>query len=173
MKDYNGYEWGWIAEDGVRQPAGTGGTCIESNIIGIWGRITREKFPVPFYHETFLKEYKSDNAEDPWKTRPLAMLMILNREQAMRAAYFETNKPSDVVFAKPKPVPVEMKRLQLWKCKECSHTFYTDADGKNIFKRAYSYIRGLITNKPERINCEACSKTLAKKVKIITKPIRG
>ena len=57
------------------------------------------------------------------------------------------------------------RQLQLWKCKECGHTLYTAVGKKQgFFRRLFS--------RPERIECPACYKGKAKKVRIVTKEIR-
>jgi len=172
MEDFKGYRWGWILDDGTREPTGHTEKTIPSLIIGIWGSVQREGFVNPFYLETFLAEY-TKNATGSWNVRPLTMLQDLNRVQAMRMAYAETYGPSNEIHNIAEPSLPPTRQVQKWECESCGHTFYSPVDKTGAwYLETYKVIIRFITKTPLRIECEACLKFTAKKVKVITKPVR-
>ena len=67
MKDFLGYEWGWITDQGLREEKPV---AIPSNIIGVWGKVRRHDKDNT-YHETFLQEYAKEGVKNSWTERPL------------------------------------------------------------------------------------------------------
>ncbi len=60
---------------------------------------------------------------------------------------------------------VKYRKLQLWKCKSCTHTFYTPVKKKQAWYRR-------LLGKPEKIKCPVCNLCEAVKKRIVTKEIR-
>lgn len=60
---------------------------------------------------------------------------------------------------------VEMRELQIWQCRDCTHTFYTEVGKKQAWYRR-------LFRRAERIECYVCKKLTATKKKIVTKEIR-
>lgn len=92
QKDYDGYAWGYITDDGVRHPAGVACTVNpkqDSTVIGIWGKLFRKGMQIPFYHETFLAEYArlSERGKGSWDRRLITMILKVNRDQTHKFAY--------------------------------------------------------------------------------------
>lgn len=170
FKDFKGYAWGWIKNTGDREEACKSNSKPEE-IIGIWGKVFREGITPAFYCETFLCEYAKNTGN--WPEIPLTMLQEINREQTFRVAY--NQKITTEVTVIPDALRLIITRMQLWKCKDCGHTFYTPV-GKGVvwYKAFYGLIVRFVTRKPLRIQCTApaCKKVTAKKVKIVSKEAR-
>lgn len=88
--DYDGYEWGWITEDGNRHPAGQESKVSKpEEIIGVWGCIYRKKQSKPFYHEIFKSEYhkSTQSGMGIWDQKTITMLLKVIRDQTHKFAY--------------------------------------------------------------------------------------
>jgi hypothetical protein len=89
QSDYDGYMWGYITEDGKRHGSGKDSTALPAEVIGIWGEVARRGISTPYYHETFMDEYKkgSKSGESNWDKKSITMLMKVNRDQTHKFAY--------------------------------------------------------------------------------------
>jgi len=88
--DYDGYEWGWITEDGTRHAAGLESKVSKTeDIIGVWGRIYRKNRNKPFYHEIFKSEYQKSTQSHLgiWDQKTITMLLKVIRDQTHKFAY--------------------------------------------------------------------------------------
>jgi len=83
QKDYNGYEWGYITNDGTRHPPGRESRVLPVEVTGIWGQVSRKNIDSSFYHETFMSEYKRST----WDDKPITMILKVNRDQVHKFAY--------------------------------------------------------------------------------------
>lgn len=172
MDKYKGYEWGWITKDGARHPSSSAVTT--EKIMGVWSKVYREDIEISFYHEVFLEEYrKSDKGS--WGERPLAMLLKMGLRQACKLAYYDKTGDAmseEEIITLPELFCSTTRKLQLWKCKSCGHTFYTLLGQKEAWhQRIYARLLRSIGS-PAYIECESCSEMSAAKVKVVTKKIR-
>jgi hypothetical protein len=76
LTDYEGWEWGYILDDGTRQEQG--GKAPLPKIVGLWGLVYR-KDRKPYHHEMMRCDYK--------KGSNLTMCMKAHKDQAHRYAY--------------------------------------------------------------------------------------
>jgi hypothetical protein len=76
LPDYEGWEWGYILDDGTRQEQG--GKAPLPKIVGLWGRVYRADRK-PYHHEMMRTDYK--------KGTNLTMCMKAHKDQAHRYAY--------------------------------------------------------------------------------------
>ena len=174
-EDYSGYEWGWIIKDGTRQDSGREAPVLPDEIAGIWSVVKYKNIEIPSYHEIFLEEYKKSE-KGSWGERPMTMLLKLMRIQAHTfARNNEVDLPSleDEIVTLPILFAESTKKLQLWKCKKCGHTFYTPLEEKQVwYLRIRERFLGVI-GRPVYTNCQVCSELKSVKVKIVTKKIQG
>ncbi len=167
LKDYKGYEWGWILQSGVREEPGTAGSGMRGNIVGIWGKVYRDDIERPFYLETFLHECKDENDKsiDIWSLRPLMSLINLNMQRCLKFAYPEDYPTVDETLPLPEVKAPKTKTVQLWKCTACGHTFYTEVGPRQTIKQ---FVKGGFM----KIRCDVCTELAARKVKKVVKEIR-
>jgi len=84
-KDYEGFEQGWITNDGTRHKAGSECKAKQEEIIGVWGFFYR-KGRKPYPHETFCDEY---NYGALAKSKKLTHIMKVHRDQGLRLSFPE------------------------------------------------------------------------------------
>ncbi len=89
QSDYNGYIWGYITKDGVRHESGRASKANPNELTGVWGEVYRKGIEHPYYHETFLKDFKkpSKSGKGSWDTRETTMILKVNRDQTHKFAY--------------------------------------------------------------------------------------
>jgi hypothetical protein len=87
QNDYDGYTWGWITKDFIRQESGRACKADPKEIIGAWGEVIRKEQAKPFYHEVFLEEYRKNEEKGSWGKTPLTMLAKVIRDQTHKFAY--------------------------------------------------------------------------------------
>ncbi len=175
--DYSGYEWGWITSDGERHESGNQSRAMPGTIVGIWSTVERKGIEVPFRHEIFLEEYRKPKSDEgSWAKRPIAMLLKLSRNQSYNFAYADQTDNALIegeLILLSTPPSENTKKLQLWKCKKCGHTFYTPLEKKQVwYLRIRERFLGVIGH-PVYTTCQVCSELKAVKVKIVTKKVQG
>lgn len=83
--DYEGFEQGWITQDGIRHKTGTDCQAKQEAIVGVWGIFYRKgRKPLPL--ETFCSEYASSQLA---KTKKLTHILKVNRDQGHRLSFPE------------------------------------------------------------------------------------
>lgn len=76
LTDYEGWEWGYVLKDGIRQEQG--GKAPLPDIVGLWGKVYRNNRK-PYHHEMMRCDYK--------KGSNLTMCLKAHKDQAHRYAY--------------------------------------------------------------------------------------
>lgn len=87
--DYNGYVWGFITTDGTRHEPGRASKANPDELTGVWGEVYRKGIEHPYYHETFIKDFKkeSKSKKGSWDIRETTMILKVNRDQTHKFAY--------------------------------------------------------------------------------------
>lgn len=83
---YRGYRWGYITSDGTRHEPGRASRANPADVVGIWGEVYREGYDQPFYHETWMEEFRKGKDKGSWAQAPIMMLLKVNRDQTHKFA---------------------------------------------------------------------------------------
>lgn len=83
---YRGYRWGYITSDGTRHEPGRASKANPNDVVGIWGEVYREGYQEPFYHETWMDEFRKGKDKGSWAQSPIMMLLKVNRDQTHKFA---------------------------------------------------------------------------------------
>lgn len=83
---YRGYRWGYITSDGTRHEPGRASKANPADVVGIWGEVYREGYQEPFYHETWMEEFRKGKDRGSWGESPIMMLLKVNRDQTHKFA---------------------------------------------------------------------------------------